>query len=53
MLAGTIDRAGADHLDLAVHEPGTARRASEVTGHRIVLFDAVAWIRIDAGGALP
>ena len=53
MLAGTIDRAGADHLDLAVHEPGTPRRASEVTGHRIVPFEAVAWIRIDAGGTLP
>jgi hypothetical protein len=53
MLAGTIDRAGADHLDLAIHEPGTPRRASEVTGHRIVLFEAVAWLRIDAGGALP
>jgi hypothetical protein len=53
MLAGTIDRAGSDHLDLAIHEPGTPRRASEVTGHRIVLFGAVAWIRIDAGGTLP
>ena len=35
---GTIDRAGADHLDIALHEPGTPRRASEVTGHRIVPF---------------
>ena len=47
MLAGTIDRAGADHLDIALHEPGTPRRAGEVTGHRIVPFAAVAWIRLD------
>lgn len=51
-LAGTIDRAGADHLDLALHEPGTPRRASEVTGHRIVPFAAVAWIRLDPGATL-
>lgn len=47
MLAGTIDRAGADHLDLALHEPGSPRRASEITGHRIVPFSAVAWIRLE------
>ena len=49
-LSGTIDRAGADHLDIALHEPGTPRRAGEVTGHRIVPFAAVAWIRLDSGG---
>ncbi len=27
---GTIDRVGRDHLDLAVHEPDTARRANQV-----------------------
>ena len=52
MLAGTIDRAGADHLDIAIHEPGTPRRASEVTGHRVVPFGAVAWIRLDSGATL-
>lgn len=51
-LAGTIDRAGADHLDLALHEPGSPRRASEVTGYRIVPFASVAWIRLDSA-ALP
>jgi hypothetical protein len=51
-LAGTIDRAGADHLDIALHEPGTPRRAGEVTGHRLVPFAAVAWIRLDAGATL-
>lgn len=48
-LAGTIDRAGADHLDLALHEPGTPRRAGEVTAYRIVPFDAIAWLRLEAG----
>jgi hypothetical protein len=52
MLAGTIDRAGADHLDLALHEPGTPRRTGEVSGHRIVPFDAIAWVRLE-GGAQP
>ena len=46
-LAGTIDRAGADHLDLALHEPGSPRRADSVTGHRIVPFAAISWIRVD------
>ena len=52
MLTGTIDRAGADHLDLALHEPGSPRRAAEVTGYRIVPFSAVAWIRLDSGAPL-
>lgn len=52
MLTGTIDRAGADHLDLALHEPGSPRRASEVTGYRVVPFTAVAWIRLDSGALL-
>ncbi|MCR2764657.1 hypothetical protein NQ152_14185 [Microbacterium sp. zg.B48] len=52
MLAGTIDRAGADHFDIALHEPGTPRRATDVTGHRLVPFSALAWIRLDAGAAL-
>ncbi|GAA1926017.1 hypothetical protein GCM10009775_17800 [Microbacterium aoyamense] len=51
-LAGTIDRAGADHLDLALHEPGTPRRADVVTGHRVVAFGAIAWLATDAA-AVP
>ncbi|WP_137845238.1 hypothetical protein [Microbacterium sp. 2FI] len=51
-LAGTIDRAGADHLDLALHEPGSARRADAVTGHRLVPFTAIAWVRVDGAGSL-
>jgi hypothetical protein len=51
-LAGTIDRAGADHLDLALHEPGSARRTSAVTGYRVVPFTALAWVRVDAPAGL-
>lgn len=49
-LSGTIDRAGADHLDLALHPAGTPRRASEVTGHRMVPFAAIACVRLDSAG---
>ncbi len=52
-LTGTIDRAGADHLDLALHEPGAPRRADAVAGYRIVPFSAVAWIRADEAPRLP
>jgi len=47
VLTGTIDRAGADHLDLALHEPGSPRRADSVTGHRVVPFAALSWLRVD------
>jgi hypothetical protein len=46
--SGTVDRAGSDHLDLAVHDPGVPRRAGEVTGYRLVPFAAVAWIGVQA-----
>lgn len=52
-LAGTIDRAGADHLDIALHEPGTPRRAESVTGVRVVAFAAVALVLIDQPAELP
>lgn len=42
---GTIDRAGEDHFDLAIHDAGTARLASNVHAFRIVPFTAVRWIR--------
>lgn len=47
-LAGTIDRAGADHLDLALHDAGSPRRADAVHGHRLIPFGAVAWVRVDS-----
>ena len=51
-LSGTIDRAGADHLDLALHDPGSPRRAASVTGFRMIPFDAVAWVRLEAAAVL-
>lgn len=42
---GTIDRAAADHLDLAVHETGEARRAGAVQGFRVVPFASILAVR--------
>lgn len=47
-LSGTIDRAGVDHLDIAVHEIGAVRRADQITGYRLIPFGAVAAVRLDA-----
>lgn len=47
---GTIDRVGADHLDLAVHPADQPRRASAVTAVRTVPLSAVrAVVRVDPG----
>ncbi|GAB3615990.1 hypothetical protein GCM10027416_05470 [Okibacterium endophyticum] len=41
---GTIDRVARDHVDIAVHEPGTARREREVAHHRVVPLAHIALI---------
>jgi len=46
---GTIDRAGVDHLDLAVHDAGEVRRARSVRGFRMIPFDSLVWIRVESG----
>jgi len=43
---GTIDRVGRDHLDLAVHEPGSPRREVEVSHYRVVPFSQVLLVRL-------
>lgn len=43
-LHGTVDRAGTDHFDLAVHDAGDSRRATAVRAFRIVPFDALIWL---------
>lgn len=50
---GTLDRAGADHADLALHDVDAPRRASSVTGYRVVAFSAVAWVRTEVATPLP
>lgn len=47
--SGTIDRAGADHLDLALHDLDQPRRAQAVRGFRMIPFDAL--ISVIAGSA--
>lgn len=50
-LAGTIDRVGVDHLDLALHDRGVPRREGEVSGYRIVPLAAVTWVQLDRQAA--
>lgn len=45
VLAGTLDRVGADHADLAEHPPGEARRASAVHQVRVLPLSAISAIR--------
>jgi len=44
-LSGTLDRVGADHVDLAEHPPGEARRAVAVRQVRVIPTAALSAIR--------
>jgi hypothetical protein len=45
-VTGTIDRAGRDHLELAVHERGEPRRREAVVEARLVPLDALVMVRL-------
>ena len=45
VLPGTIDRVGADHLDLAEHGRGELRRAAAVRQVRLVPLAALVAVR--------
>lgn len=45
-LTGTLDRAGADHLDVALHDAGAPRRPENIAGYRIVPFAAVRAVHL-------
>jgi len=44
VVSGTVDRVGADFLELAEHPVGEARRSDQVTGVRAVAFGALATV---------
>lgn len=44
-VTGTIDRVGADHVDVAEHPTGEARRPGEVRGVRVVRTAAILFVR--------
>jgi hypothetical protein len=46
ILHGTLDRVGRDHLDLAMHDPGSERRRNAVRQVRIVPFAQLLLVRI-------
>jgi hypothetical protein len=49
-LDGTLDRVGADFVELAEHPAGELRRRSQVRGIVVVPLVAIAIVRRDSGG---
>jgi hypothetical protein len=46
-LHGTLDRVARDHLDMALHESGSARRESEVRGYRIIPLERIVLVAFE------
>lgn len=49
-VSGTVDRVGADHVEIAEHAVDQPRRAASVTGTRLVPAHALAVVRRLSGG---
>lgn len=49
-LTGTLDRVGADYVELAVHAADEPRRNEAVQGVRAIVIDAIAVVRTTAPG---
>lgn len=47
VLAGTVDRVGKDHLDLAIHPADDWRRASAVARIEVVALSRILLVRVD------
>ena len=45
VLTGTLDRVGADYVELAEHPADQPRRSEAVLGVRAVVLDAIAVVR--------
>ena len=45
VVTGTVDRVGADFLEVSAHDPGEPRRRSEVSAVRTVAFSGLALVR--------
>ncbi len=52
-LTGTVDRVGADFVEVAQHAAGEPRRRSRVAGVRAVPVPALAVLRREADGPVP
>ena len=50
VLAGTLDRVGADYVELAEHPADQPRRSEVVHGVRAIVLDAIAVVRTAAAG---
>ncbi|KDP90734.1 MULTISPECIES: hypothetical protein [Clavibacter] len=46
VVGGTLDRVARDHVDVAVHEVGTPRRESLVSGYRLVPLAGIVLVRV-------
>lgn len=51
VITGTIDRAGADHCDLAVHDLGAPRHPAAVTAFYLLPRTQIAAVRVEAADA--